>query len=47
MKFDEMKSLAEESGIDIPKLSETTPGDDTVDGYHLEHSVVQNVSCNP
>jgi hypothetical protein len=40
MKFYEIKSLAEESGIDIQKLCESTPGDDTVDGYQLEHSVV-------
>lgn len=47
MKFDEMKCLVDESGIDIPKLCESTPGDDTVDGYQLENSVVQNISCNP
>jgi hypothetical protein len=47
MKFDEMKCLSEESGIKIPKSSDATPGDDTIDGYQLEHSVVQNMSCDP
>ena len=40
MKFDEMKSLSEESGIHIPKSIDGTPGEETIDGYSLEHSVV-------
>jgi|LauGreDrversion4_2_1035121.scaffolds.fasta_scaffold53476_2 hypothetical protein len=34
MKFDEMKKLSEEYGINLPKSLDSTPGgEDTIDGY--------------
>ena len=46
LKFDEMKDLGKEAEINLPYICEATPGAEDLNGYKLEHTIVQSICCN-